>query len=176
MISELYLLRHAKAVDRWPDPERELSPRGIKTSCRLGAALRRGGVPPPDLCLHSGYRRSLETAQHLLARWEISPRLAVASGWTPEADPFLSLSTLAGYSGRVLVVGHNPHLSLLISLLRGPDKRSSPFHFRKGTLALLRPPEPGGSAFWELVWSVSPPYPEMIADSPGGEPPAEGRC
>jgi phosphohistidine phosphatase len=130
----LWIVRHGKAVPRSlrvRDAARFRSAvRGLR---RLGARF--------DLLLHSPWLRAIETADILapLVRGEtaVTPFLAAP----PDAA---LLDELRG--GSVAVVGHEPWLSELASLLLfGTEDSASRLPLRKGgVLRLEGAPEPGG--------------------------------
>ncbi len=134
----LWLLRHAEAADGSPDDARPLTERGVAQATAAGHALARLGVTL-DLCLSSPKRRAMQTAE--LA----CEPLGVAIRDTPElAGPFDAEALAAGLE-HVLLVGHDPSMSLALHDLTGVHAR-----MRKGGLAgidkrelvvLLRPAE-----------------------------------
>ena len=135
----LWLLRHADAADGSPDESRPLTERGIRQAKAVGGALVRLGVQI-DACLASPRLRALPTAQHACEALgvEIESTLALSG------PPFDPLEISAG-RGDVLIVGHDPSISLALHDLTGVQAR-----MRKGGLAgiekgellvLMRPPE-----------------------------------
>lgn len=119
----LLLLRHAKSS--WDDPmlddfNRPLAPRGRKAAPRMGAEISARGWQP-DLALVSTAVRAKQT-------WDlVSPMLHEV----PEtlfdrqiylAPPATILALLKGApaAGTVIVIGHNPGMEMLASLLVGP--------------------------------------------------------
>jgi len=135
----LWLLRHADATEGGPDELRPLSERGVRQASDVGLALARLGTVL-HACLSSPKVRALETArlacEPLGLEVETTPALAGA--------PFDPLELTAGL-GEVLLVGHDPSISLALHDLTGAQVR-----MRKGGLAgidkgellvLLRPYE-----------------------------------
>jgi phosphohistidine phosphatase len=117
----LLLLRHAKSSWKksdMPDHERPLNKRGKKEAPKVGAYLKDNGLVP-DLILTSTARRAHATAD----------AVAEASGFEGEVELYqdLYMSDTASYldilrcmpdnANRVLVVGHNPDVEDLITLL-----------------------------------------------------------
>ncbi|MBA2254128.1 MAG: histidine phosphatase family protein [Chloroflexi bacterium] len=151
---ELYLLRHAHAGDpaawRGPDEDRPLSVKGRKQSKRLGTFLADGGFRP-DAILSSPKLRAVQTAKvvarELRAKVHTNARLA--------SDVSLEMLERvldeAPGAQRVVVVGHDPDFSDLLSLLSG-----TVLELAKGALARIdidRPLRPGRG---ELRWLVPP--------------------
>ena len=119
----LYLLRHAKAVERGhrhsADAGRPLTEKGASKMRRIASSML-----DRDLCFDriyaSTYRRARETAEIVADIYSIPERLELSPLLEPEGDP----GELIGVIGRrrppfdnVLLVGHEPYLSRLISVL-----------------------------------------------------------
>jgi len=152
---ELYLLRHAHAGDpakwRGADADRPLSARGRAQCERLAALLEQIGFQP-DAIVSSPKLRALETAQlatgSLDAEITIDDRLVY--GFDLEA--LTDLARDCGNPARLVVVGHDPDFSDLLTELTGAPS----ILMRKGALArvdLDLPPAPGAGS---LRWLVPP--------------------
>jgi len=109
----LLLFRHAKATvfTGYDDHERALIERGRRDAARVGAFVAASGLIP-DLVVHSGARRTRETAEIARAAWprlveaRIEPRLYEASRQAFEAI----VRALPDGCASVMLVGHNPSL------------------------------------------------------------------
>ncbi len=122
-MSQLVLLRHAKSS--WPggvaDRDRPLAPRGERACETVGRFLGRAGLGP-ELVLSSPARRATETAALVLdaagcgADVRLDERLY-------EDDPLAALRATPPEVGRLMVVGHEPDLVRLASVLAGADVR-----------------------------------------------------
>lgn len=146
----LYLIRHAEAVDTTPDHARALSARGREQVARLAGFLRRSNAFRPAELWHSPLVRARETAE-ALGRELALPSKEVA-GITPDDDPQAIAGALAKLAQPVALVGHEPHLSALASLLVTGAAQPVVFAMKKGaTLALER-----GGARWVVRWHVEP--------------------
>ncbi len=120
----LLILRHARAGDAAEDRLRPLRPRGRADAERLGPVLRDETLIP-EMIVSSDAVRALTTAE----------RVGATSGYTGEirslselylasaGETLAALSALPDELTRVMVVGHNPGLSQLASVLLG---RSTP--------------------------------------------------
>jgi phosphohistidine phosphatase SixA len=150
----VHLLRHAHAGDaeRWdgPDALRPLSRKGRRQAERLGAFLAAAGVQP-DRIITSPKARAAETAAIVGGALGLEPvedaRLADGCG-------LADLDALVHASGarEPMVVGHDPDLSALLSVLIGARGQV----MRKGALAtieVLRPLRPGEGV---LRWLLPP--------------------
>jgi len=151
---ELYLLRHADAGDpeAWtrPDAERPLSGKGRRQAERLGRHLAAIEFAP-DAILTSPKVRAAETARIVA---EAMGREVAEDDRLADALDVSSLGNIlhdAGPPRRVVLVGHDPDFSELLSALVGAE-----FSLRKGAVARVDvdgPIEPGSGV---LRWLLPP--------------------
>lgn len=141
----LWLLRHAEAAEGIADDKRPLTDRGIRQADAAGLALARLGERI-DVCLSSPKLRAVQTAEHACEPLAVEIRLEPALGGAP-----FDVEELVAGLGTVLIVGHDPSMSLLLHDLTGTQAR-----MKKGALAcvnkgelvtLLRPVELAAIAF-----------------------------
>jgi phosphohistidine phosphatase len=120
----LWLLRHAEAADELPDDERPLTERGLADAEAAGHALAYLGEQI-EVCLSSPKRRALQTAELACEPLgvDVTPEPALAG------EPIDIRAVTAGLAN-VLLVGHDPSLSLLLHDLTGTQSR-----MKKGGLA-----------------------------------------
>lgn len=143
---ELYLLRHAEAVDQAPsDSARQLTPHGLEQARQVGIFCHRQGLVP-ELILSSPYRRAAQTAELLAAPFRQTVQSApfLASGMHPAT----ALAELRAYTRlrTLFLVGHQPDLGLLAATLLGLTNSES-FPFGKASLLGLEVDHPApGSA------------------------------
>mgnify|MGYP006076896265 CR=1 FL=1 len=153
----LYLLRHAEAADNYPDAKRPLSPKGRDDTASLGKLLKRQGIPLPSLVWCSPYLRAQETAQILIEEAGSDSEIETHTALTPECSAADLLPALASANEDLLIVGHNPHLSILAGLLiGGPD---AIVQYRKCTLARFERISFYSQvtpARWALDWFIPP--------------------
>jgi len=157
---DVYLVRHAIAATRdstqWPDDsERPLTPEGAARFCKAARGLHRI-APQVDVVLASPYIRAWQTAEILEreAGWpppERAPELE-ATRWPRSVVELLRRHA----SSSVALVGHEPCLSGLASLLLVGDERAAAIEVKKGNVVLLTvsPEVRPGSAI--LRWSATP--------------------
>lgn len=147
----IYLIRHADAVSDEVDPVRPLSAKGREQLARVCAILRkRTGFRPREIW-HSPLERSRETAELLARGLQLTAPLVLTAGLTPDDDPSRIAAVLETEAGDIALVGHEPHLGILSSIMvHGPERTSALFHFPKaGVLAL----SPDGRR-WRPEWLV----------------------
>jgi phosphohistidine phosphatase len=157
---ELYLVRHAVAENRdsrrWPnDAERPLTAEGAERFQRAAAGLRRI-APHVDRVLSSPYARA----------WQTAELLASHTGW-PQPEPFPALEaerdareTLASLESlvdeaQVALVGHEPQLSELASLILTGDRLLLELELKKGSVILIELAT-GHLAGSTLRWALTP--------------------
>lgn len=157
-LARLHLLRHAHAgdPDRWdgPDAARPLSRKGRQQAERLGAFLAAAGVRP-DRIVTSPKVRAVQTAVIVGGALGIEPvedpRLAEGCG----LDDLDGL--IRGAAAREpMIVGHDPDLSILLSVLIGARGQA----MRKGALATIDVGSPLRPGMGDLRWLVPP---ELLA-------------
>lgn len=141
---ELYILRHAIAVDRtdWEEPDdgRPLSAYGIAKMKQNATGLTRI-IPKIDMILTSPYARARQTADIVckVYGFKISDKVVETDNLTPESSfEKLFKEIRKDYSdySRIMIVGHQPHLGDLISwLTSGGEVRNVPL--KKGGVACV---------------------------------------
>ena len=150
----IYLIRHADAVSAEEDPLRPLSAKGREQVARVCEHLRKAGGFAPAEVWHSPLSRARETAELLASGLGLDSPVVLRKGLEPDDDPSGVAAALGSEKRSVAVVGHEPHLGVLASIMaRGPACGAAYFHFHKaGVLALGR--RDGG---WRAEWIVRSP-------------------
>lgn len=148
----VYLIRHAHADDGKNDALRPLSQKGRAQIRRLGRLLREAKAVEAAEFWHSPLVRSRETAELFARQLKSDALLREVSGLRPEDDPERVAAKLGDARRPVAVVGHDPHLSALASLL--VTGHSEPPVFRLKKCAVLRLDRTSGG--WTVRWHVSP--------------------
>ena len=159
---DLYVLRHGVAEDRGgsgcrSDGERPLTAKGVRRMARQVRGLRSLEVSI-DVVLTSPLVRAVQTAEIVHEGLRVTGGLVTSNALAPGGSPSQLISNLAtGYSstGDVMVVGHEPYLSSLISILTTGDPEPV-VRLRKGALCKVRVPAPRyGRCGW-IEWSMTP--------------------
>jgi phosphohistidine phosphatase len=158
---DVYLVRHAIADQsdpaRWPDDaQRPLTAKGIARFRSAARGLRRI-APVVEVVLASPYTRAWETAEilHDEAAWPAPEPCPALEAIRPPSDALAALRAGKDRSSTALV-GHEPYLSTLASLLTSGEEDVLQLELKKGGVALLAfagDPSPGEA---RLRWSVSP--------------------
>jgi phosphohistidine phosphatase len=156
---QLLIIRHADAGDaeqfaltRQPDSKRPLSDKGREQMDSASRALCLL-VPKINLLAASPYVRAMQTAEIVLTRYPNAAR-EITDTLVPEKDPESFIRWLRAQGSREVVaaVGHEPHLSTLITwLVAGADQ--SRVELKKGGACLMsfRQPPAKGTAMLEWL-------------------------
>jgi len=158
----LYLVRHAHAVSEEDNPQRPLSDRGRTQVRTLAAWLRRNGLFTPAQVWHSPLARARETAELLLIGLASEPALVETSSLRPEDNPQEMASRLNTITSaiNVALVGHEPHLSALATLLIRGKPAAPIFDLKKGAVLVLERTKSlhpkTGLPRWCASWHITP--------------------
>ncbi len=148
----IYLIRHAHADDGVDDALRPLRKKGLRQIRDMGRFLRESGAMDANVFWHSPLIRAAETANRLAKRLKSSVKLVQVGGLRPQDDPDVIARKLGDLHAPVAVIGHDPHLSALASLLVGVEAEPPRFVLKKcGVIRLDR-----SSRGWSVRWQVSP--------------------
>jgi len=120
---QLYLVRHAEAVDGEPDELRPLTAEGRRAARTLGERLAAEGVRP-DAILTSPLLRARETGAELarLVGVEPEPDERLAPGATAESVR----AAVAEHGETVVVIGHQPDCGKIAAELAGGPEPAFP--------------------------------------------------
>lgn len=148
----LFLIRHAAAEDATPDESRRLTRSGRADARALGRFLRKSGAFAPDVIWHSTLVRARETAGLVAAELRKAPDPVEVEGLAPEDDPAAFARRIRGAGGALAVVGHQPFLGALASLLVTGAAEPARFAVRKCAVLALE----GEGPSWIVRWHLSP--------------------
>jgi phosphohistidine phosphatase len=155
----LYLLRHGIAEDPAPgaaDRDRRLTPHG-RVRMRRAAAGLAALVGRVDAIFTSPYPRAAETAALAAAAIPQAPKPREIDALAAVTSPMETLRVLRTIAkgDRIVLVGHEPGLSTLASLLLTGSVDGARIDLKKGgCIALtIRAPRPRAA---ELAWIATP--------------------
>ena len=119
----LLILRHAKSSwkhDDLADHDRPLKKRGEQAAALMGELIRRHDLTPQRI-ISSTAKRALKTAELVAEACHYEGRIiATRALYGAEPDDFVEvLRTLSDADERVMIVGHNPDLEMLLESLTG---------------------------------------------------------
>ncbi len=127
-MTRLILIRHAKSG--WDDPmaddhDRTLTARGRKAATAIGEWLLEKGYVP-DIVISSDAARTRETAQYLLAAFDVPPPVQFAPMlYHASPDTVLDFATRPS-EPTIAIIGHNPGIGMAAHAL----VRQKPAHRR----------------------------------------------
>ena len=139
-LMNLYILRHASAGTRRPNPaidvKRPLDKEGKQHCLRLAHVLNALNVDF-DLVISSSLKRSLQTAQFVATETGYEARIVPAPALAPAATfPDFQRLLRESKGENILVVGHSPNIQMFLGCLLAPDAAKPPqLRLRKGSLA-----------------------------------------
>jgi phosphohistidine phosphatase len=148
---KLYVMRHGTAEDESADGRdatRALTGAGRERVRDVARKLSIEGEAP-KLIVSSPLVRALQTAEIVHAHAKVESPLEVNLSFAPHGDAlaFVREAARAGRK-RVMVVGHEPDLSILVASLIG---QPLPLGFLKAMVVGLRVPNAGGDAALRFV-------------------------
>lgn len=159
---QLIIVRHAVAEERdasrWPnDSLRPLTEKGVKQFKRMAGAL---GLLAPDVArlLSSKFTRAWDTAKLLTehAGWPEATREPSLEMGSPEEILAAIAALRAGSDQTIALVGHEPTLSELVSLLLSGDIDHMRMDFKKGAAVALEIATIVAPGSAELKWMLTP--------------------
>lgn len=152
---QIYLIRHAEAEAGVDDAARPLSKRGREQIRQMGRFLRENGALATAEFWHSPLVRARDTAVLLVKQLKLRARLVQVAGLRYADNPVIMARRLGKISRPVALVGHEPHLGALASLLVAGTARPARFELKKCAVVALERVK----GRWLVQWQVSP---EMI--------------
>ena len=159
---KLYALRHADAADHDDprfdnDADRPLTVKGVRRAKLLAHALRQWEITF-DAILSSPLVRTRETAEIVMRGLRLQGKLELTEHLAPSGDVeklLNRLNTLRPAPKNALLVGHEPYLSNLISLLcaGGPNLALT---LKKGGLCRMEVAQLHSARCAHLEWLLAP--------------------
>jgi len=155
---EIYILRHGIAVNRGTpgykkDSDRPLTPEGEEKLHQIAKAMLAMELKF-DLILSSPYLRSKQTAQLVAA--ELDEEITLTDLLTPDGNPLELIRELNDEKPQsVLLVGHEPYLSGLISVLVTGESKAA-IELKKGGLCKLSADRVAFGQCATLNWLLTP--------------------
>jgi phosphohistidine phosphatase len=166
----LYLLRHGIAVEPGTagyehDSNRPLIPKGERRLRSAAAAMEKLELSF-DLILSSPFIRAKQTAEIIAGELKLKKRVEFFDGLVPGGNPRALIHALNGLKPEpenVLLVGHEPYLSRLISLLVSGGADAAAIEMKKGGLCKLEVGELCHGQCARLAWLLTPSQMELMA-------------
>ena len=158
----LYIRRHGIAVEPGTpgyakDSDRPLIPKGERKLGQIADALDTLGISF-DLILSSPFLRAAQTAEIIAGALKCSKKLSLSDELTPHGSPkklIEFINHVQPVPDNVLLVGHEPYLSELISLLLVGNSSLSVL-MKKGGLCKLSTESLKAGRCASLDWLLTP--------------------
>ncbi len=148
---QVFLVQHAEAKPKAEDPARPLTDRGREEARRVAQRAAILGLHVPEIH-HSSALRARQTAE-ILAEHLRPPRgIREVEGLAPTDDPESTKAEIASAREPLMLVGHLPHLSRLVSALLVGDPGQLLVRFRMGAIVCVGQIEDR----WLLQWILTP--------------------
>lgn len=128
MSRHILVLRHAQAVSEHAggDFERRLTDRGIKQAQQVAAHFQ-AIAWQPELALVSSARRTMQTAEIIASHHNNMQIIADRTLYLATGIAMIdALSSMPDSINNILLVGHNPGISEVVSLLTGKQTDALP--------------------------------------------------
>ena len=158
---KIYLMRHGVArepasADFEADSQRPLTAEGRDAITRIAHALKKLDVRP-DLILSSPYVRAEQTAAILAKEFDLLKHLILSELLVPEGkvEDIIGTIVVNYMADEILIVGHEPCLSLLASLLAASNFDLA-INIRKGGVCCLSADDLRLDPHAVLEWLITP--------------------
>ena len=153
----LFLMRHAHAVSEYEDVSRPLSPHGHAQVKIVGEHFEDRGLIDATKIWHSPLERARETAELFIRYANLEGFCREVEGLEPFDDVRGVARRLSGFNYPLMIVGHEPHLGRLVSLLVSGTVDHEIIQFKKGGVCCLKRIETRSQArLWSLHWYLTP--------------------
>lgn len=161
---EIFIVRHAIAMDRdefkltgLDDSQRPLTEGGEKKFKKIAEALK-PLIDSVDVILSSPYARAQQTAQLLAVHFpkiELQTSIALIPSSNPNEFAKWCKDHLKKKTKSIIIVGHEPHLSILTSWLVFGCYQSK-VKIKKGGCLSITTSGPVGAESGILNWALTP--------------------
>lgn len=145
---QLYLVQHGAAESEAEDPQRSLTAEGVKTVEHMAEYLSSLRLQL-DRIEHSDKQRARQTAEIIAAHLHPTQGTRQVAGISPNDDVGSMRERLQNESGSLMIVGHLPYLSRLLSALLEVQQERTLVAFQTGGVVHLEHEKKGE---WRLRW------------------------
>ncbi len=147
----LLLMQHAKSKSEEEDPERGITETGKKETAAAAQFLRTFNFNVDEIW-HSTKKRSRETAEIVTSSNNLKNIISEKDFLSPLDDVKPVVKVLNSHNHNIMIIGHLPFLSRLISLLITGYENYEPVKFiNSGVVALVHEDEK-----WKIISVLSP--------------------
>jgi len=147
------LTQHGEAKRKDEDPQRNLTDKGREETKRIAEYFVRNIDIKVDRIIHSTKLRAKQTAEILSSIIKPTNGVIEEANLEPTADPSIWATKLSNLNENIIIVGHLPHLSKLVSLLVVNDSEKEIVRFRYSNMVCL---ERNDEERWRIMWIIRP--------------------
>ena len=159
----IYLVQHGASKSEAEDPERSLTDEGMRTVEKMANYLAGAGVSAEKI-RHSDKLRARQTAGILAASLKPQNGIEQVSGMAPNDDVSAMRISLHSEAEDVMLVGHLPYLSRLLSSLLLVDENRPLVEFRMGGMGGVVCLGRTENAQFSILWALTPDLLEAPSD------------
>jgi phosphohistidine phosphatase len=149
---KLYLIQHAQAKEKSEEPSRPLSETGRKIALRMAQYAQQHLKLKVKRIYQSGKLRASQTAE-IFAEALSCPEIIESNDLEPLADSSIWASKLSDINDDIMLIGHLPHLSNLVTYLFSAQGEAKIVKFRNVGIVCLSKDEVGS---WSLEYALTP--------------------
>jgi len=147
------LTQHGEAKRKDEDPQRNLTDKGREETKKIAEYFVRNIDIKVDRIIHSTKLRAKQTAEILSSIIKPTNGVIEEANLEPTADPSVWATKLSNLNENIIIVGHLPHLSKLVSLLVVNDSEKEIVRFRYSNMVCL---ERNDEERWRIMWIIRP--------------------
>ncbi len=151
---KLYLVQHGKAKTKDEEPQRGLNRDGIAETIKTASLLYKTDPPPLEI-FHSDKLRARQTAELFAEKLLNNRGITEHPQLAPDDSVEPLLEEIRTSSRDLLIVGHLPYLSHLLSRLLSGKGDACPVQFRNSAVISLENRE----GKWLIKWIIHPDIP-----------------
>jgi phosphohistidine phosphatase len=153
---KLYLVQHAKAAPKEVDPQKSLTEEGLRDIQKVAEFIK-----PLNICVdylwHSGKKRAVQTAEALAKVIKINKTLTEHKSLGPTDDVTTLKTELSYLASDTIIVGHQPFLGKLASLLLTGYESTNIVVFKNAGIVCMGRSEDK----WHIDWMLTA---ELLVD------------
>ena len=153
---KLFLVQHAKAASKDVNPERSLTEAGQRDIRKVSAFIKPLNLSV-DCLWHSGKKRAEQTAEVLGEVVEVRKEMVAREGLSPNDDVAALRDEIISGGKDIMIVGHQPFMGKLASLLLTGSELSGTLAFKQGGIVCLNCYQ---EKQWQINWMI---IPELIS-------------
>ena len=148
---KLYLVQHAKVASKEIDPARSLTEEGLHDIKKVAAFIKPLALSV-DYLWHSSKKRAQQTAEFLVEVLTIKKEHNARDGLAPNDDVTAIEDQIMSLKQDIMIVGHLPFLSKLVTLLLTGHDSPNTVAFKNAGIVCLD----CADNQWRIGWIIIP--------------------